>query len=206
MILFTQSTAVLHKYLSDELNLLCLLPFFSGVAQNSSFPCSEKSLYSRFVATMQIYHLFILNVCSFSALSGGVLAWLPVWSEVQTCIWPSWCHCHSLSVASVKSRLVLPFWYRLTRVVPDKGPFKVCSVNVCVVTADVIGTAVSKWHSHAPVDHLAESESFVGELSPAAVQNYLKDSAHQSSRRLSNKHHVRDQSKAFQLQLRDVSL
>ena len=22
-------------------------------------------------------------------LSGGVLAWLSVWSEVQTCIWPS---------------------------------------------------------------------------------------------------------------------
>ena len=53
-------------------------------------------------------------------LSGEVLAWLSVWSEVQTCIWPSWCHCHSLSLASVKSRLVLPFWYRLTRVVPDK--------------------------------------------------------------------------------------
>ena len=30
-------------------------------------------------------------------LSGGVLTWLSVWSEVQTCIglWPSWCHCHS---------------------------------------------------------------------------------------------------------------
>jgi len=26
-------------------------------------------------------------------LSGGVLAWLCVWSEMQTCIWPSWCHC-----------------------------------------------------------------------------------------------------------------
>jgi len=26
---------------------------------------------------------------------------------------------HLLSLASVKSRLVLPFWYRLTRVVPD---------------------------------------------------------------------------------------
>jgi len=36
-------------------------------------------------------------------LSGGVLAWLSDWSEVQTCIWPSWCHCHSLSLASVKS-------------------------------------------------------------------------------------------------------
>ena len=64
-------------------------------------------------------------------LSGGVLAWLSVWSEVQTCIWPSWCHCHSLSLASVKSRLVLPFWYQLTRVVPDKWPLNVC-VCVCV--------------------------------------------------------------------------
>ena len=62
-------------------------------------------------------------------LSGGVLAWLSVWSEVQTCIWPSRFHCHSLSLASVKSRVVLPFWYRLTRVVPDKGPLNGC---VCV--------------------------------------------------------------------------
>ena len=58
-------------------------------------------------------------------LSGRVLAWLSVWSEVQTCIWPSWCHCHSLSLAPLKSRLVLPFWYRLTRVVPDKRPLNV---------------------------------------------------------------------------------
>jgi len=62
-------------------------------------------------------------------LSGGVLAWLYIWSEVQICIWPSWCHCHSLSLASVKSRLVLHFWYQPTRVVPDKGPL---SVRVCV--------------------------------------------------------------------------
>ena len=64
-------------------------------------------------------------------LSGGVLAWLSVWSEMQTCIWPSWCHCHSLSFASVKSRLVLPFWYWLTWVVPQKGPLNGC-VCVCV--------------------------------------------------------------------------
>ena len=50
-----------------------------------------------------------------------------VWSKVQTCIWPRWCHCHSLSLAPVKSRLVLPFWYRLTWVVPEKGPLNVCS-------------------------------------------------------------------------------
>ena len=62
-----------------------------------------------------------------------VLAWLSVWSEVQTCICPSWCHCHSLSLASVKSRLVLPFWYRLTQVVPEKGPLNGC---VCVYSLE----------------------------------------------------------------------
>jgi len=39
------------------------------------------------------------------------------------------CHSHSLSLASVKSRLVLPFWHRLTREVRDKGPLNGC---VCV--------------------------------------------------------------------------
>jgi len=34
-------------------------------------------------------------------LSGGMPAWLSVWSEVQICIRPSWCHCHSLSLAPV---------------------------------------------------------------------------------------------------------
>jgi len=59
-------------------------------------------------------------------LSGGVLPWFSVWSEVQTCIWPSWCHCHPLALAWVKSRLVLPFWYRLTWVVPEKGLLNGC--------------------------------------------------------------------------------
>jgi len=33
-------------------------------------------------------------------------------------------------LVSVKSRLVLPFWYRLTRVDPEKGPLNVC-MYVC---------------------------------------------------------------------------
>ena len=83
-------------------------------------------------------------------LSGGVLAWLSVWSKVQTCIWPSWCNCHSLSLASVKSRLVLPYWYRLTRVVPDNEPLNKC---VCVSfilheeTADKTLRERSNWPS-----------------------------------------------------------
>ena len=63
--------------------------------------------------------------------SGGVLAWLSVWSKVQTCIW----HCHSLFLASVKSRSVLPFWYLLTWVVLEKGPLNGC---VCMLW-DVLG-------------------------------------------------------------------
>jgi len=59
-------------------------------------------------------------------LSGEVLAWSSVWNEVQTCTWPSWCHCHSLSLASVKSRLVLPFWYRPTWVFLEKGLLNGC--------------------------------------------------------------------------------
>ena len=90
--------------------------------------------------------LLLLLLCSSSALTllvgrqeghspckkliSGVLAWLSVWSKVQTCIWPSGCHFHSLSLASVKSRLVLPFWYWLTWVVPDKGPLNGC---VCII-------------------------------------------------------------------------
>ena len=67
----------------------------------------------------------------YKKLSGWVLVWLSVLSKVQTCIWPNGCHCHSLSPASVKSRLVLPFWYRLTRVVAEKGPLNGC-VRVCI--------------------------------------------------------------------------
>ena len=73
-------------------------------------------------------------------LSGGVLAWLSVWCKVQTCIWPSWCHCHSLSLAPVKSRLVLPFWYRLTWVVPEKEPLNRC---VCLWPTCLLLTATS---------------------------------------------------------------
>ena len=68
--------------------------------------------------------------------SGGVLMWSSVWNKVQTCIWPSWCHCHSLSLASVKSRLVSPIWYRLTRVVLEEWPLNGCMYvcnNLCLI-------------------------------------------------------------------------
>jgi len=60
-----------------------------------------------------------------------VFVWLSVCSEVQTDrIWSSWCHRHpqtSSSLASLKSRLVLPFWYQPTQVVLEKRPLNGCS-------------------------------------------------------------------------------
>jgi len=121
-------------------------------------------------------------------LSGGVLAWLSVCSEMQTCIRPSWCHCHSLSLASEKSRLVLPFWYLFTRVVPEKGPLNVC-VCVCVywnwlTSARVIVRACCKtssvmrsyWHKMWLAEQREQKQRAVVTLSPEhAVSSVLQD-------------------------------
>jgi len=49
-------------------------------------------------------------------LSGEVLAWLSVWSNVQMiCIWSSWCHCHHIISYSSKIQNALPFWCQLPR-------------------------------------------------------------------------------------------
>ena len=57
----------------------------------------------------------------------------------QVCVYVCyvfWCHClpeTPTSLASFKSRLVLPFWYRLTQVVLEKRPLNGCSVGVVVL-------------------------------------------------------------------------
>ena len=67
-------------------------------------------------------------------MSGWVLAWLSVWSEVQTCIWPSWCHCHSLSLASVKSRFIFTFLVLAYLGSPGQRAVKQVCVCVCYIT------------------------------------------------------------------------
>ena len=66
-----------------------------------------------------------------------MLLWLSVWSEVQiVCIWSSWCRCHPKtpsSLTSLKSRLVLHFWYWLTQVILEKRLLNGCSLVVVVV-------------------------------------------------------------------------
>jgi len=93
----------------------------------------DWSTESRFYATLKTQNRSFRQRSSqpnswLGGRKGRVLAWLSVWSEVQICIWPSLCHCQSLFLASVKSRLVLPFCYQLIRVVLYKAQL----LNGCV--------------------------------------------------------------------------
>ena len=106
-------------------------------------------------------------------MSGGVLAWLSIWSKVQTCISPSWCHCRSLSLASVKSRLVLPFWYWLTRVVPDKGSLNGC-VCVCVVTGKLCNPSLTfAIPEHIKIEPANKSSFSKSQCLLSAIQNHV---------------------------------
>ena len=95
-------------------------------------------------------------------LSGGVLAWLSVWSKVQTCIWPSWCHCHSLSLASVKSRLAFTFLVPADPGSPGQRAVK--SVCVCILfEKKYINTSALKMAS--PGNRLVLCHYCIGALS-----------------------------------------
>ena len=109
--------------------------------------CTDPYLFTACVIMFTVIFMFVY-VFAFSALtllvgrqeghpackkhkSGGVLVWLSVWSEVQTCIMAQLMPLPPTVSCFSKSRLVLrlPFWYWLTWVVPDKGPLNGC---VCI--------------------------------------------------------------------------
>ena len=58
----------------------------------SPFDRAHTTSYLTFIETISALTLLVGRQEGHPAckkLSGGVLAWLSVWSEVQTCIWPS---------------------------------------------------------------------------------------------------------------------
>ena len=97
--------------------VLCIAEWSSNVTETVIIAIGWSWLYSSFhlLLCQRSFTALMLFVGrqeghpACKKLSGGLLAWLSVWSEVQTCTWPSWCHWHSLSFASVKSRLVFTF-------------------------------------------------------------------------------------------------
>jgi len=71
------------------------------------------------------FNLHAWQFFSTTSVQVGVLAWLSVWSEVQTCIWPSWCQCHSLSCFS-KIQIGFTFLVLAHLGSPGKGPLNGC--------------------------------------------------------------------------------
>ena len=80
-------------------------------------------------------------------VSGGVLAWLSVWSEVQICIWPSWCHCHSLSLA-LDCKIQIGFIFLVPAHLGSPGKRavnRVCVLNGCVLLVNDVFLAFYAW-------------------------------------------------------------
>ena len=152
-------------------------------------------------AVLQYFSAFAFSAIAFSALtllvgrqeghpackklSGEVLAWLSVWSKVQTCIWPSWCRCHSLSLASVKSRLVFTFLVLAHPGSPGKRAVKHVRVCVCVQAVllllllsfvYLIYLLFMYWFFIAPITHThTHTHPFNGPLSGTTqVSRYQK--------------------------------
>ena len=107
-------------------------------------------------------------------LSGEVLAWSSVWSEVPTCIRPSWSHCHSLSLASVKSRLVYLSGTG-SQVVPIKRAVK--RVCVCVCAMECFNVLHVKMHENFHLLWLAGVLTQLFANSKQSVKNDLTTSA-----------------------------
>jgi len=104
----------------------------------SWYLCMEPYKYKVIIAVSEMFLSIVWWLQCFDAVgwaigrssglqktSGGMLAWLCVWVKVPIWIWPSWCHCHSLSLFLVNHigftfLVFLSGGCWLTRVVPDK--------------------------------------------------------------------------------------
>jgi len=74
---------------------------------------ADVGAFEHILTTDLLNHLVFVQKVFMKVISSCLL---------NACMW----YGVSLSLASVKSRLVLPFWYWLTRVVPEKGPLNGC--------------------------------------------------------------------------------
>jgi len=85
------------------------LPEFIPSNSNSGLhSCISISIHAQHVSALTLLVGRQEGHLACKKLSGRMLAWLSFWGEVQICIWPSWCHCHSLSLAPVN-----PDWFYL---------------------------------------------------------------------------------------------
>jgi len=93
--------------------MLLVLTFVQGhlrFAHCTLFACICFFLFASALSSLQCFDAVGLVAGRTSGLwklSGEVLAWSSVWSEVQMiCIWSSWCHCRPIISCSTKIQMV----------------------------------------------------------------------------------------------------
>jgi len=77
-----------HVYIAEETDMLKVTPQVAGGAESAVYDYLIKGLFSVSVYAFSALTLLVGRQEQHPAcklLSGGVLAWLSVWSEVQTC-------------------------------------------------------------------------------------------------------------------------
>jgi len=103
LVLISFMTSVFHKFELIHVQdvvwhvTTVLLQISCWVCRWKSF---ETSQYERKYSCLQCFDGQEGHLVG-KKLSGGMLMWLCVWVKVQICVWPSWCRCHSLSLAPV---------------------------------------------------------------------------------------------------------
>jgi len=121
----------LCKYLTDNIFLLLNHCYSTPIGELSTVMTTSDCLPSPIFAfnafTLLVGQQEGLPACK--KLSGGMLAWLSVWSEVQIC---TMAQVVPLPLTVSCFRVVLPFWYWITCVVPDKGPLNGCCWCCCL--------------------------------------------------------------------------
>jgi len=95
--------------------------------------------------------------------------WLSVWSEMQTCIWPSWCHCHSLSCFS---KIQIGFTFLVPAHLGSPGQRAIKRACVCVSVTELLDSAVCNL-----LVLTAKSTVFLQKLFLAASQEKVADTA-----------------------------
>ena len=114
------------------LPFLSIFPLFIFPAPSHRLPSPPILLFVSFPFPLcSLTHSVLWRCClggrkgirPVKTLSGGVLAWLSVWSKVQTCIWPGWCHCNCNVVGAGTGHLPL---YRIHAAITNPRRRQMC--------------------------------------------------------------------------------
>ena len=116
--------------ISEEIETILLVPtqWLVGLLNSVTHVCSLNSTDSLKCIPSVLWCCWLGGRKGIRPVKNRVV-WLSVWSEVQTCTWPRWCHCRSLSCFS---KIQIGFTFLVLAHLGSPGKIAVVCVCVCV--------------------------------------------------------------------------